>query len=132
MKTKTYRSGTTTCRSYSKTVGNGVEVGFTVGGRTVFCGNFVHSSEAATWYTKMNREISTFSRRYKVGPSCPKSWYTHFLGQHLYNQYYAFLDKTFTKHTKTYKKAVTRSQRKYQRMNQTWYPAEKKVVLRAA
>ena len=132
MKTKTYRNGTTTCRTYLKTVGNGWEVGFTFAGRNVFVGNFVHSAEATKWFGMMNREIRTFTARYKVGPGCPKSWYVHFVGKHLYNQYYHFVDKCSTKHTRTYKQAVTREQRKYTRMNTRWTTGEKKAFLRAA
>jgi hypothetical protein len=132
MKTKTYKTGTTTCRTYLKTAGNGWECGFTFGGRTMFVGNFVYANEAAKWYATMNRDIRAFTKKFKVGPGCPKSWYANFLKNYLYTEYYNFCDRAFTKHTKTFRSAFTSEVKRYRRMNRNWYPGEKKVFLKAA
>ncbi len=119
-KTKTYRSGTTTCRTYLKTAGNGFEVGFVFAGKTTFVGNFVHSSEATTWYNIMNREIRQFSKKYKVGPKCSKTWYGRFVTAHLNNRYCGYVERLFTRHTSTAKKAFNRDERKYTQMKRRW------------
>lgn len=132
MKTRTYRNGTTTCRSYLKNVGNGWEVGFTYAGKPLFVGNFIHSTEANQWYGVMNAEIRTFTKKYKVGPGCPKSWYFHFVKSHLYDKYYHFLGRKFTGYTKNYRRAVSQSQRTYRRMARRWTPTERTHFLKAA
>src|SRR5262245_25477410 len=120
MKTRTYRNGSMTCKSYIKSVGNGWEVGFTFAGKPLFVGNFIHSTEANQWYSVMNHEIRTFSHKYKVGPGCPKSWYFHFVKSHLYDRYYTFLERKFTTHTKTFRRALTTNQRTYKRLARKW------------
>jgi hypothetical protein len=132
MKSKTYRSGKASFRAYMKECGNGFEVGFNCGTKTAFIGNFLHAWEANQWYSLMNREIRTFSRRYKVGKNCPVSWYTHFISSHLYKKYYTFLNKVFVKHNRTYAQAVTRDTRKYNRLNRNWTPSTKSAFLKAA
>src|SRR5580658_5350385 len=117
MKTKTYRNGTTTCRTYLKNAGSGWEVGFTFGGRTLFVSNFTRSNEANTWYSTMNREIRNFAKRFKVGPGCSKTWYAKFMTNWLYSTYYHFCDRNFTKHTRTYRKVVSSEMRRYRRLN---------------
>lgn len=116
MKTKNYRNGTLTARAYCKPAGNGWEVGFVFGGKPVFCGNFVHQSEANAWWSLMNREIRAFSRKFKVTAKFPKATYGRFLAAHLYNKYYNFLDRLFTKHTRHYGRAFNAQNRAYR----TW------------
>ena len=132
MKTKTYRSGSTTFRAYLKDVGNGCEVGFVTGTKTIFVGNFIHTSEANRWYTTMNTEIRSFCQRYKVGPTCPKTWFAHFMSDHLYKKYYTFLNKVFVTHNRRYTTAVNRDVKKYNRIARNWYPNEKGRFLKVA
>lgn len=132
MKTKTYRSGTTTFRAYCKNVGNGFEVGFVTGTKTVFVGNFIQATEASRWYSTMNAEIRTFCKRFKVGTNAPKAWFTHFLSDTLYRKYYAFVNKAVTVHNRKYTTAVNKDIRKYNQLNRNWYPAEKGRFLKAA
>jgi hypothetical protein len=132
MKNKTYRSGNSTFRAYQKTVGNGVEVGFVTGTKTIFVGNFIHTAEANRWYSTMNTEIRSFCARYKVGPSCPKNWFTHFMSDHLYKKYYTFLNKAFVTHNRKYTTAVNKDVKKYNRISRNWYPSEKGRFLKAA
>lgn len=132
MKTKTYRSGTTTFRAYHKTVGNGFEVGFVTGTKTIFVGNFIHSAEATRWYTTMNAEIRTFCNRYTVGPTCPKSWFTNFMSDNLYSKYYTFINRALTVHNRKYTTAVNRDIKKYNQLKRNWYPGEKGRFLKAA
>jgi len=132
MKTKTYRHSRVACKSYIKNVGFGWEVGFIFGSRPIFVGNFINAREAKQWYALMNREIRTFARRYTVGRTCPTAWFTHFFGSHLYRTYYNFLDRVFTKHHRTYAKAVNRDLRRYRQLSKRWYPRERTAFLKAA
>ncbi len=132
MKTKTYRSGKTTFRAYMKDCGNGWEVGFFCGTKPLFLGNFIRSTEANRWFTTMNTEIRAFNKRFKVGPRCPKNWYTTFLSGVLYRKYYTFLNKVFVVHNRHYTQAVTRGVKRYNRLNRTWYPNEKERFLKVA
>lgn len=117
MKTKNYRNGSLTARGYCKPAGNGWEVGFTFGGKPLFCSNFVKQSEANAWWSLMNREIRHFSNRYKVTEHFPKSTYGRFLASHLYYQYYQFLDRLFAKHSRQSKKTVTHQTKVYRLWN---------------
>lgn len=132
MKTKTYRSGKTSFRAYLKDCGNGFEVGFVSGTKVIFVGNFIHAFEANRWFTIMNTEIRSFCQRFKVGPSCPKTWFTNFLSDSLYKKYYTFLHRVLVTHNRKYTTAVNRDVKKYQRLNRNWYPAEKGRFLKAA
>jgi hypothetical protein len=119
MKTKRYRNGSLTCRAYQRAVGSGWEVGFDWNGRTVFLSNFVRSAEANRWYALMNREVRAFNARYKVTRAFPKGLYGKFLSSHLYNRYFAFLDRLFAQHSRTYARAVNRARNQYQRTIRT-------------
>jgi len=132
MKTKTYKNGTITGKSYMKTVGHGFEVGFKFGGKTVFVGNFIHSAEANKWWARMNQDIKTFSTRHPVGNTYPKAWFTTFIKNHLYKDYYQFLDTLFTKYKRDFTREVTRNERKYKQMKKTWTPRERSPFLKAA
>lgn len=130
MKSKTYRGGKTSGRSYCKNVGNGWEVGFVFGGRTTFVGNFIHSAEANQWYARMNREIRSFAKRYTVGTNCPKTWYAHFLSNHLYKTYYTVVNRNLAQHNRKYNRATTTDVRTYRRLNRNW--SNKTTFLKAA
>jgi len=120
MTSRTYRNGNSTGKTYLKNVGEGFEVGFSLSGKTVFVGNFLHSWEARRWYSVLNTEIRNFSKKYQMGPGCTKSWFTHFLSAHLYNTYYSFLDKCFSQHSRKYQSAVKKDQKSYQKMSKRW------------
>ena len=133
MKTKRYRNGTFSCKGWMRNVGNGFEVGFHFGSKPIFLSNFVRANEANAWYTMMNREVRAFARRYQVAPRFPKAMYGRFLSSHLYAKYFSFLDRLFTKHTRTYSRAVSRDLRSFRRMyNRTAGNGPRKAFLRAA
>ncbi|MGE4108142.1 MAG: hypothetical protein AB7F66_13080 [Bacteriovoracia bacterium] len=132
MKTKIYRNGKLVCKAYQKPAGMGWEVGFTFDGKNIFVGNFIHSSEANTWYRLMNHEVRGFSRRYKVGRTFPKSWFGNFLATHLYKTYYNYLDRVFTKYQRGFTTDFSRNVRRYQKLNRGWQGIEKKTLLKAA
>jgi len=111
MKTKNFRNGSLTARCYMKPAGNGYEVGFVYGGKTVFVGNFILTAEANKWWATMNREITAFNKRNKVTTKFPKNNYGKFLGAYLYNCYYKFLNTAFSKHTRHYGKVVNKNTR---------------------
>jgi len=112
--------------------GNGWEVGFIFGNQQVFLGNFIHTQEATRWYAEMNREITTFNRKYLVGPGYRATHYCRFLQAWLYQRYYHFLDTLFNKYNSTFKRAVTKNQKHYNSARRNWYPGEKTPLLRAA
>lgn len=120
MKTKHYRNGKYAFRSYMKTVGEGWEVGFCHGTDVIFVGNFIHSKEANTWFTNMNKEIRKFSKQYAVGPQFPMSWYMHFAKTHLYKCYYSYLDKVFTGYQKDFTSAFKKDLVKYNKLKKHW------------
>lgn len=132
MKTKLYKNGTLRCRTYLKKVGHGYETGLIFNGHTAFVGNFTHATEANQWYTLMKREISTFSKRFKVGHHYPKNWFKNFLANHLYACYYRFVDKQLAKHNRAHTTAVKKHQRKYHTISRQWTGHEKKPFLKAA
>jgi|LakMenE18May11ns_1017448.scaffolds.fasta_scaffold9492552_2 hypothetical protein len=132
MTVKTYRNGTSTGKTYLKNVGEGIEVGFILSGKKVFVGNFIHGWEARKWFSILNHEITSFSKKYQVGPGCSKSWFTHFLSSHLYNTYYGFLDKCFAEHTRKYQSQVTKEAKSYKRMSREWNSSNKTRFLKAA
>lgn len=118
-KTKTYKYGPHTFKSYFKPVGNGWEVGFTHGNRTYWVGNFVHKAEATKWWGMFNKEIMTFSKRFNFTQQMPFSWYCNFLSNHMYTCYYTWLDKMFNKHETTFKKAYSKDFKRYMKMKKT-------------
>jgi hypothetical protein len=104
-----------------KTVGEGFEVGFWQGQDKIFVGNFIHSAEANTWFTMMNKEIKKFSKQYAVGPSFPMTWYKHFAKTHLYKCYYNYLEKIFSGYQKDYNHAFKKDLVKYNKMKKHWH-----------
>lgn len=116
MKSKTFKYGNYTFKSYFKKVGLGYEVGFTFGTKTIFVGNFLYPQEATRWYGIMNREISRFGRQFTGNYKFPINYITQFCGNHLYSTYYMFLDKLFTQYTRNYKRAYQRDCRRFNQM----------------
>jgi hypothetical protein len=132
MKTKTFRNPKVTCKTYIKSVGHGWECGFVYGGKAVFVGNFVHHTEAKQWFSQMNREISRFASRYRVGSSFPKEWFGHFMKNHLYSCYYSFLDRVFERHTRSFHRAVSRDVKHYHKISKGWTGRSRTPFLKAA
>ena len=132
MKTKTFRYGNISCRTYLKSVGHGWETAFVFDGRTVFLGNFVNSSEASRWYGIMNREIARFGKKYTVGVKFPVSWFKNFISNHLHRFYYAFLDKIFAKKLHHFDSVSVRDIRNYRRMKKNFSVSKKIAVLKVA
>ncbi|MEO5668484.1 MAG: hypothetical protein ABIR96_10525 [Bdellovibrionota bacterium] len=120
------------CWSYFTAQGEGWEVGFHFQGRPLFVGNFIHKKEATQWFSKMNSEITKFSGRYTFGPKFPVTFFTKFIGNHLYSTYYSFLDKVFAQHKSHFKKAVSSDLRKYSSLKKTWSPKESAPFYKSA
>ena len=132
MKTLKYRHGNINCKSYFQTAGNGFEVGFIFGRETIFIGNFIHKAEATRWYSKMNKEIRSFAKRFKIAPYAPMNWYKKFLSHTLYGCYYTFINQVIPKHNRVLKTTVVREIRQHAKMNRKWHPSEKMPFLKAA
>jgi len=122
MKQKVYKHGTYKFTAYFKPAGNGWEVGFKHGTKPIFMGNFVHKKEANEWYTRMNNEIASFSKKYWVGPDFSMAWYQKFFSKHLYQHYYTYVDKVLTAHQRDYKRELTKDVKRYKtlRAKKTW------------
>jgi hypothetical protein len=132
-KSKTYRYGKTICKANLKTVGLGWEVSFYFDGKPLFVGNFVHANEASKWWGFMNKELTAFSRKYTTGYKFPVTWFSHFLKNHLYTQYYGWLDKVFVAHQKSYGKAFLKDFRKFKATKKNYASiGAKKPFLKAA
>jgi hypothetical protein len=132
MKSKTYRYGKYSCKTYYKTVGNGFETGFVFGGKPVFVGNFIHANEAQRWFGIMNHEIRRFGRKYTVGHAFPAPWFMHFMKNHLYKFYYAYLDKLFARYNRDFHRAFTKDFKKYKQMKHRYWTHQKTPFLKAA
>lgn len=120
MTTTTYKYGKHTCKAYKKPVGNGYEVGFYFGPTQIFVGNFIHQKEANAWWTKMNMEVRKFSKRYALPKSASPAFFTKFMTNHLYKAYYTFLDREFTKYTRTYTQNCRQFERKFTSIKKNW------------
>ncbi len=120
MKKHYYKFGNQKCYAYSKTVGHGFEVGFYFGKNALFVGNFIHQKEATKWWVKMNKEMKTFTRRYRVAAEGYGTWYTKMFSRHLYNTYYTFLDHEFGKYQKNFSRACKQDAKKYQSIKKRW------------
>lgn len=132
MKKKHYKIGKYKCRTYFKTVGLGYEVGFFLGTRKIFVGNFIHSKEANTYWTQLNNEIQNFGKKYWISPKASVNWYSKFFTRHLYTSYYKFVNKHLTRHTREYTTALKKDQLKYKQLKKNWTPKDKVVFKRAA
>ena len=120
MKSKKYTHGKYNFTSYWKAVGEGWEVGFFYGRDPIFVGNFIHQSEATQWFKIMNREITSFSKKYPVGTKFPFAWYCNFIKNDLYKCYYGYLDRVFARYNRDFKKNVYSFQKKYSKMTKNW------------
>ncbi|MCX6102910.1 MAG: hypothetical protein NT000_06565 [Proteobacteria bacterium] len=133
MKVKTYKNGKNDFTAYLKDLGTGWEAGFTNGTpKPIFIGNFIHATEANEWFNLMNTEITKFNKKFTVGSHCPADWFTSFMGGHLYKQYYNFINRVLTQHSRRYEQLVERETKKYRQMNRNWYPGEKMPFLKVA
>jgi len=116
MKTKSYRNGKSSFKAYHRNVGQGFEVGLYFNRKPIFISNFIDKKEALRWWGQMNREIKSFSKKYWMTANTNIEWYKKFFGNHLYKSYYGYLDKAFGKYTTTFKKAVARDVKKYNKL----------------
>ncbi len=119
MKKKVYEYGPHKCKAYFKSAGKGWEVGFHFGNKPIFVGNFIHKAEANKWWTLMNKEVRTFSKRFGLHAKAPITFYRKFFSNHLYNNYYAWLDKEFNRYEKNYLRAVNSGKKEYSRILKT-------------
>ena len=120
MKTKNFKHGKYSYRTYLKPAGKGYEVGFVFSGKPIFVGNFLYKKEANAWFTEMTKQITTFTKRYWVTPKASRSFYNKFMTQHLYKHYYKFLDKQFSKYETTYNREFKKQERKYNQLKKDW------------
>lgn len=120
MKTKTFRFGQFTCKGYEKTVGNGYEVGIIFNGKHIFVGNFIHKSEATSWWKTMSKELNGFKNKYWVAQNVSKAWYGNFIGHYIYNCYYKFLDNKFDKYHTSYNKVLKVNFKQYKNLRKNW------------
>ena len=127
-----YKYGKYSCKAYKKPAGKGFEVGFTLGANEIFVGNFIHATEANAWWTKMNKEMHTFSRKYAAAPNAPMAWTTKFMSNYLYKSYYSFLDTCFTKYQRGFTQAVRKDERRYSAFKKTHTHATWPNALRRA
>ena len=134
MKTRTFKTGRWTYKTYMKPVGHGYECGVTQGGKPIFVGNFLKPTEARTWYTKMTGTLSSFTKKYKKQhpPKSAHSFYNRFISNTLYSKYYDYLDKHFTKYTRTFKTAHNKDLRKMKKMTPKWKSTGKTYSYRKA
>lgn len=134
MKNKQYQYGPHKCRAYLKPAGKGYEVGFYFGTQPIFVGNFVHKKEATAWWTKMNAEIKKFSAKFGLAPKAPIALYKKFFGGHLYQTYYKYLDKEFSKYNKQYNKVCKNNQLKFQKIKKqkSWSKKDQYTLKQAA
>ncbi len=132
MKLKNYKYGTYTCKTYYKKVGQGYEVGFCYGDKTIFVGNFLYSKEAGDWYTTMNQYITKFAKTYTVGYKYPFAEFCGFIKSYLYKEYYSYLDKLFTDYNRYYKKEYIQFNNNYKKSRKNYSTSERKPYLKVA
>ncbi|MCB0394949.1 MAG: hypothetical protein KDD25_10335 [Bdellovibrionales bacterium] len=120
MKTKTYKYGKITFKTYLKKVGHSYECGLVFSGKPVFLGNFVHSAYATKWWGVMNQEIRKFSTKFCTSGTVSKTWYTNFLSHHVNVAYFNFLDKILGKYNRAAVSAVSKNSTKYRRLKRNW------------
>lgn len=116
MKTKNYRFGNRTIKSYCKTAGSGWECGVVWNKKTIFVGNFIRRAEMTKWWSQMNTELTRFVRRHRIHTKTTNAFYGRYISNHLYKTYYTFLDRAFSKYNRTYKSALNKNVRTYKTM----------------
>ncbi|MFN3454399.1 MAG: hypothetical protein ACK41T_05510 [Pseudobdellovibrio sp.] len=112
-KTKNYKLGKNTFKTYFKPVGKGFEIGFTYKNRNYFTSNFVNKTEATKWWSFFNKEITSFSKKHWLSNNMPFVWFCNFLNNHLYKTYYSWLDKVFNKHEENFHNAYKKDYKKF-------------------
>ena len=132
MKSSTFKHRKLTCRTYTKNVGHGFEVGLLCGSRPLFVGNFLYASEATSWFKIMNREIRNFSKTYTIPSKATPTWHLRFLSTHLYRCYYRYVDRVLARHARTFTREYSKNQRKYRALNRNWDKADRIPLLKAA
>lgn len=100
---------------YFRTYGPNYEVGIMWEGKTIFFGNFISKPEAMTWYKQLTKEMSYFLKHYTYMPNMKMPWYLNFARNYFYTAYYRFLDRAFTKYTRTFKKAYATDMKMYKK-----------------
>lgn len=130
MTTTTYSYGKYTCKAYKKPCGKGWEVGFYFGSKQIFVGNFIHAKEANAWWTKMNMEVRKFSKRYALPKNASPAFFIKFMTNHIYKNYYSFLDREFSKYNRNFAQAWKKSERKFTTMKKRWPTATPRATFR--
>lgn len=122
-RSRQFKCGRNTFKTYFKPAGKGYEIGFTYGGRNFFTSNFINKTEATKWWGFFNKEITSFCKKHWLSNNMPFNWYCNFMTNHLYKCYYTFLDKVFFKNETTFKKAYSKQYKQFLKYR-AQYPTE--------
>jgi hypothetical protein len=118
---KTYAYGPYKYTMYYKKVGEGYEVSLKSKDYTVFVGNFIHKKEATAWCKYFSKQISYFFKKYSYYSFDKKQgFYSHFMKNHFYKVYYAWLNTMFKKYSSTYNKAFSKDLKYYNTKKKTY------------
>lgn len=117
---KQYNYGPYKYTMYYKKVGSGYEVSFKMKDETVFVGNFIHKKEAAAWCKYFTKQVSYFFKKYDYYSFQKKSFYMHFMKNHFYKVYYAWLNTMFKKYSASYNKAFSKDLKYYNAKKKTY------------
>lgn len=120
-KNKHYKFGHMGFKTYYRPAGHGYEIGMTYEGKNIFVGNFVHKTEANYWWKQMNHDMKSFLHSYEYYPTASSTWYCKFVGNYMYKNYYAWLDKAFNKYTREFKKASASDYKNYKKYEKTYW-----------
>ena len=117
MKSKSFRYGKYSFKSYLKSVGNGFEVGFYFfDSKPIFIGNFISQKEATQWYSLQNTAVRSFLKKYHLETNLNTTWYKHFMRNDLYKNYYSWLDGVFSKHNRDFTLAWSKDVKKFRNL----------------